>query len=83
VHPAAILTPMWEPMLGSGPGREAKMRALVADTPLKRFGLPEEVAAIVATLASDETGYVTGAELNIDGGLLAGSAAAPGVESDT
>ncbi|MDQ2893184.1 MAG: SDR family oxidoreductase, partial [Pseudomonadota bacterium] len=78
IHPAAILTPIWEPMLGTGPDREAKMQALVADTPLKRFGMPEEVAAIVIMLASDEATYVTGTEVNIDGGLLAGSAASPG-----
>ncbi|WP_285401727.1 SDR family oxidoreductase [Luteibacter sp. ME-Dv--P-043b] len=78
VHPAAILTPIWEPMLGHGPDRDARMQALVADTPLKRFGMPDEVAAIVAMLASDEATYVTGTEVNIDGGLLAGSAASPG-----
>lgn len=78
IHPAAILTPMWELMLGNGPKREERMRALVADTPLQRFGSPEEVAAIAAMLASDESTYVTGAEFNIDGGLLAGSAASPG-----
>ncbi|MET1755869.1 SDR family oxidoreductase [Novosphingobium sp. RD2P27] len=78
IHPAAILTPIWEPMLGSGPDRDARMQALTADTPLKRFGMPEEVAAIAVTLASDEATYVTGSEVNIDGGLLAGSAASPG-----
>jgi 3(or 17)beta-hydroxysteroid dehydrogenase len=78
LHPAAILTPMWEPMLGDGAQREANMAALVADTPLKRFGTPEEVAAIAVLLASDEATYLTGAELTLDGGLLAGSAAAPG-----
>jgi NAD(P)-dependent dehydrogenase (short-subunit alcohol dehydrogenase family) len=77
LHPAAILTPMWEPMLGSGPERESRMAALVKDTPLQRFGLPEEVAAIAVLLASDEASYVTGTEINIDGGLLAGSAASP------
>ena len=65
-------------MLGDGPDRDAKMQALVADTPLKRFGTPEEVAAVAAMLASDEATYVTGTEVNIDGGLLAGSAASPG-----
>ena len=69
---------MWEPMLGEGPDREARMAALVADTPLKRFGRPDEVAALAVMLASDEAGYMTGAELNLDGGLLAGSAAPPG-----
>ena len=78
LHPAAVLTPMWEPMLGDGPEREARMAALVADTPLKRFGRPEEVAALAVMLASDESAYVTGAEFTIDGGLLAGSAASPG-----
>lgn len=78
IHPAAILTPIWEPMLGTGPDREERMAALVADTPLKRFGMPEEVAALAVTLASDEATYMTGAEINIDGGLLAGSAATPG-----
>jgi len=78
IHPAAILTQMWEPMLGKGADREARMKALVADTPLKRFGNVREVAALAVLLASDEATYITGAELNIDGGLLAGSAASPG-----
>jgi NAD(P)-dependent dehydrogenase (short-subunit alcohol dehydrogenase family) len=77
IHPAAILTPMWEPMLGAGPERAERMAAFVADTPLKRFGMPEEVAALAVLLASDEAAYMTGAELTIDGGILAGSAAAP------
>ena len=78
VHPAAILTPMWEPMLGDGPDRADRMAAFVADTPMKRFGTPDEVAAVVLMLASDEAAYMTGAELTLDGGLLAGSAASPG-----
>lgn len=78
IHPAAILTPMWDAMLGEGADREVRARALVADTPLQRFGSSEEVAAIAAMLAADESAYVTGAEFNIDGGLLAGSAASPG-----
>ena len=78
VHPAAILTGIWEPMLGEGPDREAKMAALVADTPLKRFGTVEEVAALCVYLASPDSAYMTGAELTLDGGLLAGSAASPG-----
>jgi len=78
VHPAAILTPMWEALIGNGPDRAAKMAAMVADTPLRRFGTPDEVAAMVAYLAADESAYVTGSEFHIDGGLLAGSAASPG-----
>ncbi len=78
VHPAAVLTQMWEALIGDGPDRDARMAAMVADTPLKRFGTVEEVAALCVYLASDESGYVTGAEFTLDGGLLAGSAAAPG-----
>jgi NAD(P)-dependent dehydrogenase (short-subunit alcohol dehydrogenase family) len=74
VQPAAVLTPLWEPMLGTGPERAANIAAAVADAPLRRFGTPEEVAALVAYLASDESAYCTGSEFNIDGGLLAGSA---------
>lgn len=77
VHPAAILTPMWEPMLGRGPEREARMRAFTADVPLRRFGTPEEVAHLVVYLASDESAYTTGAEFTIDGGILAGTAVPP------
>ncbi len=80
IHPGAILTPMWEPMLGDGPDREERMAALVVDTPLRRFGRPEEVAALAVLLASDEAAYMTGAELTLDGGLLAGSSVAPGRE---
>jgi NAD(P)-dependent dehydrogenase (short-subunit alcohol dehydrogenase family) len=77
IHPAAVLTPMWEPMLGEGDAREAAMKAIVADCPMKRFGRPDEVAALAVLLASDEAAYINGAELNIDGGILAGSAASP------
>ena len=77
IHPAAILTPMWEPMLGDGAERENRMAEFVRDTPLRRFGMPDEVAALAVLLASDESTYITGAEFNIDGGILAGSAASP------
>lgn len=79
LHPAAILTPIWEPFL-AGPDREAAMRALTADTPLQRFGTVDEVAAVAVLLASDEAAYMTGTEITIDGGLLAGSAASPASE---
>jgi NAD(P)-dependent dehydrogenase (short-subunit alcohol dehydrogenase family) len=64
-------------MLGQGAEREARTKAMVADTPLQRFGTPEEVAAVAVLLASDEWTYMTGSELVLDGGIIAGSAAAP------
>lgn len=77
IHPAAVLTPMWDAMLGTGPERAARMEAAVRDTPLRRFGTVEEVAALAVHLAGDESAYTTGAEFVLDGGLLAGSVAAP------
>ena len=44
--------------------------------------MPEEVAAMALLLASDDATYITGSEFNIDGGLLAGSAATPAVVDD-
>jgi NAD(P)-dependent dehydrogenase (short-subunit alcohol dehydrogenase family) len=82
VHPAAIMTPMWDAMLGTGAARAEREAAFVRDTPLRRFGTPEEVAHAVVYLASDESAYTTGAELVLDGGLLAGSAASPGAADD-
>ena len=78
VHPAAVFTPMWETLLGDGPDLEERKAGMVKDTPLKRFGTVEEVAALCVYLASPESSYMTGSELTLDGGLLAGSAASPG-----
>lgn len=77
IHPAAILTPMWEPMLGSGAGRERNMEAIVRDIPMRKMGMPDDVANAVLFLASDESKYITGIELTIDGGILAGAGAPP------
>jgi NAD(P)-dependent dehydrogenase (short-subunit alcohol dehydrogenase family) len=44
-------------------------KELVDDVPLKRFGQPEKVAGVVAFLASSDASYVTGVEINVDGGL--------------
>jgi 3-oxoacyl-[acyl-carrier protein] reductase len=38
--------------------------------PVRRFGLPSEVAALVAFLASDEAGFINGQSINIDGGMV-------------
>jgi 3-oxoacyl-[acyl-carrier protein] reductase len=48
---------------------EAQKTALLAQVPLGRLGTPEEIAATVAFLASAEAGYITGAELHVNGGM--------------
>ncbi|NEB75583.1 glucose 1-dehydrogenase [Streptomyces sp. SID14478] len=62
VHPGAIATPM----IAHVEGKEH------AAAPLGRIGEPEEVARLVAFLASDEASYLSGAELAVDGGASAG-----------
>lgn len=78
VHPAAVWTDIWDTMIGHGEDAEAKKQKIVQGTPLHRFGRPEEVAALCVLLASDEATFMTGTELTIDGGILAGSASSPG-----
>jgi 3(or 17)beta-hydroxysteroid dehydrogenase len=77
LNPADILTDMWETMLGQGDARERALRQTVAGIPLGHMGEPRDVAAAALFLASDEAKFITGSELNIDGGVLAGSASAP------
>lgn len=77
VHPAAIITPMWEPMLGTGPERKERLASIEKDIPMHKMGRAEDVANAVLFLASNESAYITGIELNVDGGILAGSNASP------
>jgi NAD(P)-dependent dehydrogenase (short-subunit alcohol dehydrogenase family) len=44
-------------------------KALLTQTPLRRFGTPQDIANAVLFLASDEAAYITGAALNVDGGM--------------
>jgi NAD(P)-dependent dehydrogenase (short-subunit alcohol dehydrogenase family) len=72
VHPGFIDTPLLLPEAGRGRPASGKFRQAVLDvTPLGRLGRPEEVAAGVAYLASDDAAFVTGSELYIDGGYMA------------
>ena len=65
IHPGRIETPM------TGPLAPERREMVLSMTPLRREGKPEEVAYGVLFLASDESSYVTGAELVIDGGFTA------------
>jgi NAD(P)-dependent dehydrogenase (short-subunit alcohol dehydrogenase family) len=77
IHPAAIMTPMWDAMLGEGEQRAQIIKNVEAGIPLGKFGEPEDVAYAALYLATNESKYVTGTELHIDGGILAGSEARP------
>ena len=44
-------------------------KTILASVPMKRFGKPEEVAGAVAFLASNDASYITGVEINVDGGM--------------
>jgi len=69
VAPGPIVTPIIE---RTGLPKEAIdqfEKETVAKVPMKRFGQPEEVAGAVAFLASQDASYITGVEINVDGGL--------------
>jgi NAD(P)-dependent dehydrogenase (short-subunit alcohol dehydrogenase family) len=69
ICPGVIETPLVQRWLNEPSIRENVTRL----HPLRRLGEPEEVAAAVAFLASDEASFITGAILAVDGGVLAGS----------
>jgi NAD(P)-dependent dehydrogenase (short-subunit alcohol dehydrogenase family) len=71
VHPGFIWTPMVENYLKSQGDVAELRRGLDALHPLGRIGEPEEVAYGILYLASDESKFVTGSELVIDGGYTA------------
>jgi glucose 1-dehydrogenase len=66
IAPGAIQTPINKALLEDKP----KLDALLTKIPLGRLGKPEDVAALVAFLASDDAAYVTGATFVVDGGLM-------------
>ena len=66
--PGRVLTPLVKEVIRSSQDPEATRRLLSEDRPMKRMGKPEEIAAGILFLASDEVAYATGTVLSIDGG---------------
>jgi NAD(P)-dependent dehydrogenase (short-subunit alcohol dehydrogenase family) len=54
----------------TGKERDDVLRAVAAGRPLNRLAEPEEIAAVIAFLCSDRSGYVTGAAWSVDGGTV-------------
>lgn len=69
-------------MLGSGAERQERLAQIAKDIPMGKLGLPEDVAYAALFLASDEAKYITGIELTVDGGILAGSSVSPKKEEE-
>jgi len=71
VHPTFVQTPMVDEFVAKTRNPERTREALVEQIPLGRIGQPEDVAGMAVYLASDESSFVTGAEMVLDGGLTA------------
>lgn len=70
VHPGYIWTPQTEGYLGGLGDLEAEREKVLARHPIGRLGRPEDIANMILYLASDESSFVTGTEMVVDGGYL-------------
>ena len=70
VVPGTILTPMNEQIMRESEDPDAVMASWTSLHPMGRVGKPEEVAAAILFLASDESSFVTGESLRVDGGMI-------------
>ena len=69
VSPGSIDTPGLNELLGSSDVGQQRLKMISNAVPLGRLGKPEEIAKAVTFLASDDSSYITGAELFVDGGF--------------
>lgn len=71
IAPSEVRTPMFLGFINRAPDPEKKVQELVARIPMGRVAEPEEIARAALFLASDESSYITGVTLPVDGGLTA------------
>ncbi len=69
ISPGSTDTPGLNELLASSPVGEERRKMISAIVPLGRFGRPDEIAKAVVFLASDDSSYITGTELFVDGGF--------------
>jgi NAD(P)-dependent dehydrogenase (short-subunit alcohol dehydrogenase family) len=69
VSPGSIDTPGLSDLLASSEAGEQRKNMISNSTPLGRLGTPDEIAKAVVFLASDDSSYITGTELFVDGGF--------------
>ena len=69
VAPGPTATSLAERTAGSAEAAKKLQDALASQVPVKRLGSPDEIARAVLFLASDDASYITGVELNVDGGM--------------
>ena len=68
VCPVYTETPLFNPLIAGNPGRAQKMLERI---PMRRFGLPRDIADAIVWLCSDQSRYITGQAINLDGGMTA------------
>lgn len=71
IAPSEVRTPMFLGFINRAPDPRKKMEELVARIPMGRVAEPEEIARVALFLACDDSSYVTGVTLPVDGGLTA------------
>ncbi|WP_428939646.1 SDR family NAD(P)-dependent oxidoreductase [Fontivita pretiosa] len=71
VSPGFVDTPLMDRWLASVPDREQTMRYVLSFHPLGRIGTPQDIGRLVVFLGSEMSGFITGTNITIDGGLTA------------